>query len=171
MSVFSHGNPSHGTLTVSPDGSFAYTPSAGYQGTDLFDYTIADTAGRNATGTVEITVTPPGTTAPGPSAATTLPPSVVSVARVRSHHAMTGLIVTYSSGIGLSDPASADHYAVSTVVKRGKARVQRIRSVAYDPVAHVVKITLAKKLAGHPAPKLKLSITGVLSGGPYSAIV
>ena len=31
-------NPSHGTVTLNSDGSFTYTPTAGYAGTDSFTY-------------------------------------------------------------------------------------------------------------------------------------
>ena len=30
------GGPAHGTLTLNPDGSFTYTPTAGYNGPDAF---------------------------------------------------------------------------------------------------------------------------------------
>jgi len=36
------GNPSHGTVTVNSDGSFIYTPNAGYLGVDSFTYTVTD---------------------------------------------------------------------------------------------------------------------------------
>lgn len=34
--------PSHGTLTLVADGSFSYTPAAGYAGTDTFTYKLSD---------------------------------------------------------------------------------------------------------------------------------
>ncbi len=34
--------PSHGTLTLNADGSFAYTPNANFNGTDSFIYTPND---------------------------------------------------------------------------------------------------------------------------------
>ena len=30
--------PAHGTLTLNPDGSFTYTPAAGFSGSDSFTY-------------------------------------------------------------------------------------------------------------------------------------
>ncbi len=48
--------PSHGSLTLSADGAFIYTPNAGYSGADSFSYTVADTKGANAIGTVTIAV-------------------------------------------------------------------------------------------------------------------
>ena len=39
--------PRHGTLAFNPDGSFQYTPQAGFAGTDSFAYTVSDgTVGR-----------------------------------------------------------------------------------------------------------------------------
>ncbi|MBN9522042.1 tandem-95 repeat protein [bacterium] len=50
--------PAHGTLTLSADGSFVYTPAANYYGPDSFTYRANDgTAGGN-TATVALNVTP-----------------------------------------------------------------------------------------------------------------
>ena len=48
--------PQHGTVIVNPDGTFTYTPSLNYYGTDSFTYTIADNAGGTSTATVSIQV-------------------------------------------------------------------------------------------------------------------
>ena len=45
-----------GTVSVTPDGSFTYTPLADYDGPDSFAYTVSDGT-ATATGTVAITVT------------------------------------------------------------------------------------------------------------------
>ncbi|WP_139195059.1 Ig-like domain-containing protein [Curtobacterium sp. MCBA15_001] len=58
LGVVSNTKPAHGTATVNSDGSYTYTPDAGYSGTDSFTYTAQDGSGRTATGTVTITVTP-----------------------------------------------------------------------------------------------------------------
>ena len=41
--------PSNGTVTMNPDGTFTYTPNAGYIGTDQFVYEIFDNDGQVAT--------------------------------------------------------------------------------------------------------------------------
>jgi VCBS repeat-containing protein len=46
----------HGTLTVSATGAVSYTPAANYAGTDTFSVRVADGAGGEATGTINITV-------------------------------------------------------------------------------------------------------------------
>ena len=55
-------NPAHGMVAVNPDGTFTYTPNAGFSGTDSFTYTITDSDDpanpQSATATVTITVGP-----------------------------------------------------------------------------------------------------------------
>ncbi|HEY8136071.1 MAG TPA: cadherin-like domain-containing protein, partial [Candidatus Limnocylindrales bacterium] len=48
--------PAHGSLTLNADGSFSYTPMAGYSGPDSFTYTAADVGMTSAPATVTITV-------------------------------------------------------------------------------------------------------------------
>jgi VCBS repeat-containing protein len=49
---------SHGTLTLSPDGSFTYDPVAGFYGIDQFTYLVSDGFGNSNSVTVSINVTP-----------------------------------------------------------------------------------------------------------------
>ena len=49
-------DPSHGTVTVNPDGTFVYVSTSGYTGPDSFTYTITDSDGDMSTATVTITV-------------------------------------------------------------------------------------------------------------------
>jgi VCBS repeat-containing protein len=49
-------DPVHGTVVVNADGSFTYTPNAGYYGKDSFDYTVSDGNGGTSTATVELYV-------------------------------------------------------------------------------------------------------------------
>jgi VCBS repeat-containing protein len=48
--------PSHGSLTLSSDGSFVYTPAANYHGGDTFTYKANDGTADSSTATVSITV-------------------------------------------------------------------------------------------------------------------
>ncbi len=66
--------PSHGMVTLNTtDGSFTYTPTAGYTGNDSFTYTLTNSA-SSSTGTVTITVngTPPAAVADTASVTTGL---------------------------------------------------------------------------------------------------
>jgi uncharacterized repeat protein (TIGR01451 family) len=49
--------PSHGSLTLEPDGSFSYTPDANYHGSDSFTYKANDGHAVSGVTTVSITVT------------------------------------------------------------------------------------------------------------------
>jgi VCBS repeat-containing protein len=49
-------DPANGTLTLNANGSFAYTPNAGFSGTDTFTYRANDGAADSNTATVTITV-------------------------------------------------------------------------------------------------------------------
>lgn len=50
--------PEHGTLSLSGDGSFTYTPDADYNGPDAFAYVAQDAFGPSAPVTVTLDVTP-----------------------------------------------------------------------------------------------------------------
>ncbi len=51
--------PAHGTLTLNADGSFAYTPAAGYAGSDSFTYKDSGGGTFSNVATVALTVTAP----------------------------------------------------------------------------------------------------------------
>ena len=55
--------PAHGTVSLNQDGSFTYSPNAGFSGTDSFTYVITDGV-LTGQGSVTITVTPPGNNPP-----------------------------------------------------------------------------------------------------------
>jgi hypothetical protein len=44
-----HTDPAHGALKLNPDGSFTYTPAAGFTGTDSFTYSVSDAVRLYAT--------------------------------------------------------------------------------------------------------------------------
>lgn len=60
LTVQSPGSVSaaHGALALNADGSFSYTPSTAYSGTDTFTYTAQDASGLTATATATIAVAP-----------------------------------------------------------------------------------------------------------------
>ncbi|HLL38103.1 MAG TPA: choice-of-anchor Q domain-containing protein, partial [Rubrobacteraceae bacterium] len=62
-------DPTNGTLTLSPDGSFTYTPRAGFSGIDSFTYKANDGTNDSNVATVTLTVNPE-TTAPTVSSVT-----------------------------------------------------------------------------------------------------
>lgn len=57
LSVISNTSPAHGSVNVASNGSFTYTPTTEYMGTDTFTYTVRDANGYEDTATVTVTVT------------------------------------------------------------------------------------------------------------------
>ncbi len=49
-------DPTNGTVTISPDGSFRYTPNNGYVGTDSFTYMLCDNAENQKCTSGEVTI-------------------------------------------------------------------------------------------------------------------
>lgn len=50
--------PANGSVTLAADGSYTYSPTAGFIGTDSFDVLVADSLGLTAVTTVNVTVEP-----------------------------------------------------------------------------------------------------------------
>jgi VCBS repeat-containing protein len=49
--------PAHGSVSISSNGAYVYTPTGNYFGPDSFTYSVSDGNGGTATGTVSVTVT------------------------------------------------------------------------------------------------------------------
>ena len=62
-----YGQPQHGTVALAQDGSFVYTPNAGFTGTDSFSYVVADKYLQGNVATVTISVAPSPTPVIPPS--------------------------------------------------------------------------------------------------------
>ena len=57
ISLTGFEQPAHGSVVDNGDGTFTYTPDAGFVGDDSFEYTIADGTGRTDTANVTVNVT------------------------------------------------------------------------------------------------------------------
>ena len=68
LSASKVSGPAHGVLTLQPNGSFTYTPQAGYAGIDSFVYKTTSGA-LSANATAQITVAAAGASLPPPSTA------------------------------------------------------------------------------------------------------
>ena len=64
--------PSHGNLVLNGDGTFTYSPAAGYTGADAFVYQVSDGAGGSDAATVSLQVTDPYTLITGSAASNLL---------------------------------------------------------------------------------------------------
>ncbi|RIX82857.1 tandem-95 repeat protein [Acidovorax cavernicola] len=97
-------NPSHGTVTVNPNGTYTYVPAANFNGTDSFTVTVSDGKGGTTTSTVTVTVDPVND-AP---TATVSAPGIVSEGSLPGGIAGVGEPPAQTSGtISITDPDSA----------------------------------------------------------------
>jgi VCBS repeat-containing protein len=98
--LVSGGGPAHGALSLNADGSFTYTPTAGYSGTDSFIYRASDSLSAGSPTTVALQVT-------APSAPT---------AQADSYSLLAGHALTIAAANGVlandTDPAQAPLNAV-----------------------------------------------------------
>ena len=78
-----YGQPSHGTVTLASDGSFVYTPNAGFTGTDTFYYAPSDQYAQGNVAAVTITVVagPTPVIPPAKGKIPTAPPVVIPPAK------------------------------------------------------------------------------------------
>lgn len=103
--------PAHGTLALGQDGSFTYTPTSGYSGTDVFTYAATD-GQLSSTATVSITVNAPPDAVP-PSTSIELAPAAPDGANGWYLHPVTVSVSATDAGSGVAetrcavDPASA----------------------------------------------------------------
>ena len=93
--------PMHGTLAMNADGTYVYTPAAGFSGIDMFAYAVTDPTGQTRFATDTITVAPQ----PGPDAVDDS--YTTAYATAVTGNAATG--DTYGSGSTFSATAQPGH--------------------------------------------------------------
>ncbi|PZE61621.1 hypothetical protein DEJ24_05025 [Curtobacterium sp. MCPF17_001] len=117
MTVVSVGNAAHGTATIAADGTFVYTPAAGFSGTDTVPYTARDASGQTVDTTVTVTV---GITATDDSGRTI---------------AGTALAVDARHGLLRNDSGTGLTTSLARKAAHGTVRVQADGSYVYTPAA------------------------------------
>ncbi|MGH9177313.1 MAG: Ig-like domain-containing protein, partial [Acidimicrobiales bacterium] len=112
--------------TLNADGSFTYTPEAGFSGTDSFTYTASDGNGGTDTATVTITVTAAAASADLAVSIADLPATVnsrselsvtITVRNNGPDPAQVSLLVTPTRGIRFLEAQGA-----SCIVQKGKVK-------------------------------------------------
>ncbi len=99
--------PAHGALTLNNDGSFTYTPAAGYSGADSFTYAAFDGTLNSNAATVALAVSPVNPSLDAIADKTAQEGQVLSFTAV-GHDADQSRTLTYSLGSGAPAGASID---------------------------------------------------------------
>jgi len=147
LTVSVNTNPSHGTVSVNPDGTFTYTPAIGYVGPDSFTYRCTDGALTSAIATASITVVI------GPNVRPTVAPNTYAATEE------TTLNVNAASGVLANDfDADGDSFTavLATPPASGSLTLNPNGSFSYTPALNVtgpVTFTYtANDLGGPSAP-------------------
>jgi VCBS repeat-containing protein len=118
--------PTHGTLTLGSDGSFTYTPTSGFNGTDTFTYRASDGVNQSAPATVTITVGTP----------TNNPPTANNDAYNAT--VSTTLNVTAANGVLKNDTDPENNALTATLVAspgHGSVALNSDGSFVYTPTS------------------------------------
>ena len=181
LTVTGNTSPSHGTLSVNPDGAFLYTPTSGYSGPDSFDYTITDAYSRTSSATVTLTVNPVAQdvtgSGPGPGAINVTPPAPIGVGPfmytlVTAPPALDGTatidgitgVITFTPAAGFHGTVPTFTYTVTDAASdvSAPATIDLTVGTPTPPVAHNVSGTTP---AGQP---LALTPTAPAGTGPFT---
>jgi large repetitive protein len=110
LEVIAHTQPANGSVVVTPDGDFTYTPADGFSGDDAFSYTVGDGFGGEASASVEIAVSPSAQ----PDALSAVEPTPVA-GNVLANDLGTGLVVVDNTqpahGVAFVDADGTVSYA------------------------------------------------------------
>lgn len=172
------GAPSHGSLTLNPNGSFVYAPVANYTGSDSFTYLAREGTGSSNVATVTITVTAVPSLAL--SSVTLVPTSVAGGTASQGTVRLSGPAPSGGVQVTLSDNSSSASVPASVTVAGGSSSASF--TVATYPVASSRSVTISARYAGvtktatlavtPPAlGSLTLSPTSVTGGKPSQGTV
>jgi len=137
--------PANGLIDLRPDGSFTYTPKAGFSGADTFDYRANDGTGNGNDATVTINVAAPPPPPPPPPG---LIPSSVS------HNWLAGVRFTRATQLRANNVLANSRIRITCKTKRKKQQKKAC------PKARTIKRTSAASRVNllKPFKKRKLPV-------------
>ena len=101
-------NPANGTLTLNPDGSFAYAPNANFNGIDTFTYRASDGTNLSNIATVTVTVTAANGTPPSAPGANNVAPVAAGPNLTFTVNGVTTTVTPFAGFTGRVTTASGD---------------------------------------------------------------
>ncbi|MDO8727172.1 MAG: Ig-like domain-containing protein [Candidatus Methanoperedens sp.] len=168
--------PSHGALTLNADGSFIYTPTANFNGSDSFTYKANDSTLNSNTATVSITVTAvtqPANHAPVASNdiySTNEDTSLIAAPGVLGTWLLNG-VFTYTPNSNYNGPDSFTYMANDGTANSNVATVSIIVTPVNDPpVAVVDSYTTNENTVLNVAANGVLTNDNDADGNPLTAI-
>ncbi|PZF57766.1 hypothetical protein DEJ23_06390 [Curtobacterium sp. MCSS17_008] len=172
LTIRSNTQPTHGALTLHPDGTYTYVPATGYSGTDTFTYQATDGAGTVVSGTVTLVVMP--TAAADDAVTTANEPVAIDVAgndtgtdltpRVATAPAHGTAVVDTDGTVGYTpvrDWSGTDTFTYTVTDGSGRTSEPATVTVAVSPTARPDDTATT---AGTPVAVALTTLTGNDSG-------
>jgi VCBS repeat-containing protein len=122
--------PMHGTVVAQGEGAFLYTPQPDFTGLDQFTYTVQDSHGATANGTVTITVTPVNDA-----------PTVTSAALITAEDNTSAGVTPSVTDVDLTFEGDTYTFTIASQPSHGTASIVSPEQIgrihlAWDPVKH-----------------------------------
>lgn len=157
-------DPAHGTVALAADGTFTYTPAAGFSGADSFTYAASDGQAQSGPATVSLSVASPspsggggpgtgggsagGATNPAPAAGGT-----------------TTTTTTTTAGTAPRTPLSVSLALFPTRLRSVLAKGLRVRTGCLEPCSIVLRLRISAKDAKRLRLKRTIATIRRRSGG------
>jgi VCBS repeat-containing protein len=145
-------SPTHGSLTLNANGSFLYTPTAGFTGTDTFGYRANDGSAVSATALVTLTVN----AVPRTNSPPTPQPDTYSTTR------NAPLNVPSSSGVLMNDTDVDGNTLTATLLTspaHGTVTLNPSGGLSYAPATGFVGLDSFQYLAGDGAASASATVS------------
>jgi VCBS repeat-containing protein len=167
LTAIAVAQPAHGTLALAADGSFTYTPAAGYSGFDSFTYQASDGVSISTnTGVASITIlSPAGANADSYSGAMNLP-RVVPAPGVLANDSAGSQILSYGAATGREQPLLG---ALTPTAVGGSVALNADGSFTYSPPAGFAGIDTFRYFAGNSVSSTAAVVAITLSAPPAAS--
>ncbi|MEZ4633074.1 MAG: Ig-like domain-containing protein [Deinococcales bacterium] len=122
-----------GTITLNPDGSFNYTPSLGFVGTDTFTYTICDDDNPPSCDTATVTIEVQAPPVAIDDEVVAQPDSPVTISVIGNDYDLDGMVVAET--VRLIDPVTGAEVLSVTILGEGTYTVNPDGTISFVPEA------------------------------------
>ena len=167
LTAIAVAQPAHGTLALSADGSFTYTPAAGYSGADSFTYQASDgTSLSSNTGVAFITIVPTAAVNPDSYAAVTgLPQSVPAAIGVLANDSPGLQIASYGAATGREQATLG---TATPTAQSGSVALNADGSFTYAPPAGFAGVDTFRYVAGNAVSSNAAVVTITVNAPPVA---
>ena len=159
--------PAHGTLALAKDGSFTYTPAAGYSGSDSFTYQASDgVATSTNTGIATLTILSPASANGDAYTAAMNLPRAVPAPGVLTNDPSGSAILSYGAATGREQTAMG---ALTPTVQNGTVALQSDGGFSYSPPAGFFGVDTFRYIVGNSVSSTAAVVVITVSAPPIAS--